>query len=243
MSEDVAPPTSSSSRFLTLVVSESDFAKLRTSIRLRWFEVLSRWYVEDRLTYPLRRFLASNRFTYSAISWFLDVMRAKVLDLKKIDEGYDRSLKLLTSTQEDGYSVDSQFGYSEPEIHELSTLLNYKKQIDDGFPGPSESKQLYAHVIDTASRLIQETGSKAFFNFGVSYAYTDHILARKFPDVRFWGIERTVLPKLVNEVFFKSQVNMSFLAGDVFEYLRTNRFEGGYFTIREHCCFCRHLSL
>jgi hypothetical protein len=111
----------------------------------------------------------------------------------------------------------------------LSCAHNYKEQIDDGFKNPSESKKLYEHIIDTSSALLDKDKVGTYFNFGISYAYTDAILAKKYEKVKFIGIERTEAAQIYNNRFFAEIKNLKTLSGDIFEILKKNRFDEGIF--------------
>ena len=142
------------------------------------------------------------------------------------------SLKRLAEelAYDGGHYLDSNYGYSgDVFFKELITAHNYKKQIDDGYPTSSESEKLYEHIIDVSSQLIREKNPPCFLNFGVSYAYTDSILADKFSTTMFYGIERTPAAQLYNKAFRGDVKNLQILAGDIFDALKNGQFEGGVF--------------
>jgi hypothetical protein len=206
------------------------FHRLSTTVPLKWWQILGPWYVENRFTFPIRRWLVENRLIFKLILLANRLISSRFIELKRVLDGYKKSLGRLTSQEKDGYGLDSQYGYAgDVFVNELNTAHKYKKQIDEGFVGPSESKRLYQHIVATASELLQNSNAPCHFNFGVSYAYTDSILARQFPNTKFYGIERTDASRIYNERFFADIDNLSVLSGDVFDLLSKQSFDGGVF--------------
>jgi hypothetical protein len=127
-----------------------------------------------------------------------------------------------------GYDLDSKYGYSgDVFAHEVKTALSYQNQIAKGFPNPSESKKLYEHIINLSNSVLETQEIPVYLNFGVSYAYTDAILARKFSKTKFFGIERTAAAKVVNQPLTLEIKNLEMLSGDVFDLFAQRRFDGG----------------
>jgi hypothetical protein len=108
-------------------------------------------------------------------------------------------------------------------------MYKYKKMIDEQYPTPNESKETYKHIIEKSSVLIEQIKPSCYLNFGVCYAYTDSILAKKYPDVQFIGTERTDSAKLFNGLFFSDIPNLTMLSGDIFDTLKNGNFKGGIF--------------
>ena len=156
--------------------------------------------MENRFTFSIRRWLVENRLIFKLILLANRLISSRFIELKRVLDGYKKSYGRLTSQDKDGYGLDSDYGYAgDVFFNELSTAHKYKKQIDEGHVGPSESKRLYEHIVATASELIHSSNAPCHFNFGVSYAYTDSILARQFPNTKFYGIERTDASRIYNE--------------------------------------------
>lgn len=140
-----------------------------------------------------------------------------------------QSIELLNQeSEEKAHDFDSPYGY-EDDLHELKTALKYAKQIQEGFKGPSESKQLYSHIETILTDLFLDEKTKTFFNFGVSYANIDSILASKFSEIQFIGIDRSIFTKAYNESLFAHLHNLQFVAGAIFEFLDKNQFPEGIF--------------
>ena len=138
-----------------------------------------------------------------------------------------KSIKLLESPIESAGNFDSPYGY-EDDFRELKVALHYQKQSKD-LDIDSESKILYQHINSVCSVLIEKTNAKDFFNFGISYAYIDSVLAKQFPSVSFSGIDRSNFTKLLNELNFSNIDNLTFHSGDVFDYLQNNQSQNGIF--------------
>lgn len=205
-------------------------AGLSTTVPLKWWQVLGPWYVENRFTFPIRKWIVDNRLIFKLLLLANRLIASRFIELKRVLDSYKRSTGRLTSQDKDGYGLDSDYGYAgDVFFNELTTAHKYKKQIDEGFVGPSESKRLYEHILATASELIRNSNAPCHFNFGVSYAYTDAALARQFPDVTFYGIERTDAARIYNERFFADINNLRILSGDIFDLLSKQRFDGGIF--------------
>lgn len=125
-------------------------------------------------------------------------------------------------------SFESPFGYND-DLVELNCAIKYLKQINDGFPNPSESKVLYTAVIETLSRFFDKHEVSIFLNFGINLAHIDTVLADRFPQVQFIGIDRSKLTKAFNEINYPSKDNLELIAGDIFDLLTNRDFGGGIF--------------
>jgi len=195
---------------------------------LSWHECLSPFGVKNKFIYLPFVYLFTNNIIFFLLRkfyWFYSL----ILQIRNSEKEYKKSIRRLKSDYE-SYSLKSQYGYSgDVFFNELSCAHNYKKQIDDGFKNPSESKKLYEHIIDISSHLLDKKKSYTYFNFGISYAYTDAILAKKYNKVKFIGIERTEAAKIYNNIFFSEIKNLKVLSGDIFELLKKNRFNEGIF--------------
>src|SRR3989338_8544982 len=122
------------------------------------------------------------------------------------------SIKLLHSDGSEAQKFGSSYGYID-EVSELEVAYEYWEQLHrkDCPNTPSESWALYQHAIQKVSELLSSDKTiKRVFNFGVSFAYVDHALAVKHPDVQFLGIDRSKYTKLFNEDNFSSAKNMTF---------------------------------
>jgi hypothetical protein len=124
-------------------------------------------------------------------------------------------------------SFISGFGYSSEQT-ELQTAKYYKNQIEErSTASATESFDLYDHVVDVLSNLLTNDYSiEVVSNFGVSYAYVDSVLAKKFINRQFVGIDRSKLTQEFNQDIFKELPNLTFQALDIFEYL-TNQSKCG----------------
>jgi hypothetical protein len=133
-----------------------------------------------------------------------------------------------TSDIEQAESFDSDFGYKD-DLQELNCAIKYLKQIKAGFPTASESEVLYAKSVEILSDVLSKHEEVKFLNFGVNLAHIDHLLAERFPNVTFTGIDRSKLTKAFNEINYPKLPNIELIAGDIFELLEERSFEGGIF--------------
>ena len=180
----------------------------------------------DRATYRLRRWWVSSSFRFRVVRWAAWILRRAWVSLPEIEATHKRSLGLLV-TPESEYSASSKFGDTAVE-GEITSWLGYRRGIERGAPG-GESPQLYAHVIDRLSEILQDLRPRTFINVGVCYPYIDSVLATRNPSTNFVGVERTDVVPTLNRLFFDDIPNLSFQSGDIFEILRRNRsdFRGG----------------
>ena len=175
------------------------------------------------------RFLGIKKILFdNPVARAVSIYRAQVQEVRRLADKTVASFQMAeggTAAQEFG----SDYGY-EDEIHELLTAKKYKAQIDRDLTNVnSESGALYAHAGKTIGEFLNTYRPPVFFNFGVSYAYLDSLLAKSFPNIRFIGIDRSRYTKVLNENTFAHLPNLSFVAGDVFEYLSAVRHPGGVF--------------
>ncbi|GJQ56108.1 MAG: hypothetical protein HKUEN07_26770 [Rhodocyclaceae bacterium] len=175
------------------------------------------------------RFFGIKKFLFdNPVAEAISVYRSHVLGLK---QSIDKTTASFGMSEGGSAAQDfgSPYGY-EDTIHELLTAKKYKDQIDRGLANVnSESGALYAHAEKTIADFLKAYEPPVFFNFGVSYAYVDSLLARLFPQIRFIGIDRSRYTQVLNEESFSHIPNMSFVAGDVFEHLSAVDYTGGVF--------------
>ena len=178
------------------------------------------------ILYTLQTILVSNPPIYRVIKRSLRTLR-HMDDLKT---KHLKSLELLKQDSVDANLYGSQYGY-EDDLHELSTAIKYKEQLDNGVnSSANESGVLYRHAEDVLTNLLTaDPNLKHFINFGVSYAHIDSVLAVKFPAVTFIGIDRSTFTKHLNEEWFSHLKNMQFVAGDIFDFLAETDLTGGVF--------------
>lgn len=122
-------------------------------------------------------------------------------------------------------NFDSGYGYDD-ELQELNVAKYYRQQLLLGDKlEQSESLELYDYAIKEISDfIVRNKQIKRVINFGVSFGYIDSVLAKKFPDIAFVGIDRSILTKSFNEENFGDISNLSFKAQDIFEFLKTEDF-------------------
>lgn len=149
----------------------------------------------------------------------------------KAENAVLRSRDLLALDNDEAADFGSGYGYTD-ELAELETAVKYARQIDRNFPGPSESRQLYSHAESRIDHVLRGGGVEHFLNFGVSFAHIDSLLAKKHPQIKFTGIDRSNLTKAFNQACFSSIQNMRFVSDDIFHFLSQLQISNGVFF---HC--------
>lgn len=140
-------------------------------------------------------------------------------------------LTLLRQDSTDAQKFDSPYGYDD-DLHEFVVAIEYKQQLEkpDFEHMQSESATLYRHATQKLAKLFDSDPSiTSFLDFGVGYAYMESILAQQYPRIYFVGIDRSKFTKLFNDEQFSHLKNVESVAGDIFELLKTRRFDGGVF--------------
>ena len=90
------------------------------------------------------------------------------------------------------------------------------------------SPVLFRRQVDVLGGLLaREPTIKTVLNFGVSYAYVDALLAGRFAERTFCGVDQSRHVKALNEAEFGHHSNMSFFHGDVFELLNDRDVSAG----------------
>jgi len=198
------------------------------SLLPKWYQCLSPFGVKNKFIYLPFVYLLTNNIIYFFFRKFY-WLYSLISQVRDSEEAFKKSISRLKS-DDDSYSLGSQYGYpGDIFFNEMSCAHHYKKQIDGKFKNPSESKKLYEHIIDISSDLLDKNKSCSYFNFGISYAWTDAILAKKYDKAKFIGIERTEAAQMYNNNFFAEIKNLKVLSGDIFEVLKKNRFDQGIF--------------
>jgi hypothetical protein len=176
--------------------------------------------------FALRKWLGANKL-------ILRIAKIIIVDsnITNTEKATSKLIELLNSKEgENANSYSSSYGYAD-DLVELKYAAAYEKEVREGLDGEnkSETKQLHEHAEAILTDLISKEKIKTLVNFGVSYAHVDSVLAGRFPDVQFIGIDRSQLTKAFNELHFSHLPNLRFFAGDIFEYLEKNVCEGGVF--------------
>ncbi len=128
------------------------------------------------------------------------------------------------------------FGYAQ-EIQELIMVDRYFHELKDvNFDhsrlvlGP-----FYEHVIQKISALLKmEPSITEVINFGVNFAYIDSVLAKRFPAVRFVGIDRSAITKAYNDHYLKltgrDAPNLEIVShNDILKFLEDRKLAGQLF--------------
>jgi hypothetical protein len=176
------------------------------------------------VSYSIKKLLVSNPFTYRVVGRIGREFR----DLEYLKNVHLKSFELVNEHAPDGVEFDSPYGYQD-EVNELSTAIKYKNQLEAGVENfASESGVLYRHAEQVLTKLLsRDANIKCFVNFAVSYGYINSLLAPKFPNVKFIGINGSKFTRLLNEESFAHLKNMEFVAGDVFRLFDEREFDGG----------------
>lgn len=156
----------------------------------------------------------------------------KLLDFESDKIQHLNSLKELQKMNSNTSIVDSdEFGYTgDTFTRELDFIHKYAVQTKSFhlLNNLSESKELYERAIADLCSILEQGKIKNVFNFGVGFAFVDKQLALKFPNINFFGIERTLAAKFYNEAEGIPS-NLKFLAGDVISHLENQSYENGLF--------------
>ena len=114
---------------------------------------------------------------------------------------------------------------------EITAFLNYRNQLkDEARLSNSESRTLYEKQIDILSETFNSNPSiNTLINFGVCYAYIDSILARRFPEIQFQGVDRSPCTKALNEAEFHDLANMHYFTEDIYDHLANHDYTNGLF--------------
>jgi len=179
--------------------------------------------------YQRSQFLGKLLGSISATRFSLRIL-AKIFPLKMfikardIAGNYSGTVRKIKSIQQEGddnpLDFESEYGYTD-ELHELNVAKYYREQLLlNDLNEKSESLELYKNVIAEVSKFLTVNPSiKKVINFGVSYGHVDSELAKLFPNVSFVGIDRSKLTQQFNQELFGGIKNLSFVAGDIFQYL------------------------
>jgi hypothetical protein len=163
--------------------------------------------------------------------WAQKILK-KFLDFENDKKQHLSSLKELQEMNSDTSTPDSnEFGYTgDTFTRELGFIHKYATQARNFHleNDLSESKALYDRVVADLSVIIEQGNIKNVFNFGIGFAFIDKQLALKFPNVNFFGIERSMAAKFYNESDGIPS-NLKIFAGDVISHLENNVYENGLF--------------
>ena len=162
----------------------------------------------------------------------IQAVAKKIVRYKVFSEREKKTGKTIelhnTEGIEDAQSFESSFGYKD-DLAELNCAIKYLKQINAGFPTPSESKVLYERSVEILTDFLSKYGELELLNFGINLAHIDYILAESFPKVKFVGIDRSKLTKAFNEINYPGMENVELIAGDIFDLLDKRCFKNGVF--------------
>jgi hypothetical protein len=112
------------------------------------------------------------------------------------------------------------------EEEDFADVLKYAREIRAGKElVASESGALYAHLADVVGRELAGGTLRRVLNVGVGFAHIDSILAARHPDVRFVGIDRSMLTQVYNTAHFGDRPNMMFCTGSAPELLADGSWE------------------
>jgi hypothetical protein len=140
-------------------------------------------------------------------------------------------MKELSSMNQNIFNLNSNdFGYTgDVFTRELDFIHKYAVQTKNfNLHNSSESKVLYERVITDLSVILNEGKIKNVFNFGIGYAFIDKQLAIKFPNINFFGIERSSAAKFYNE-HIGIPTNLKIIEGDIISHLENTKYNDGLF--------------
>jgi len=170
---------------------------------------------------------------------FLIPIYIKVIFILKLFIEFDndkkqhfKSLKELNDMNRENHNINSNdFGYTgDVFTRELDFIHKYAVQTKNFnlLNNNSESKVLYERVVTDLSAILNEGKIKNVFNFGIGYAFIDKQLAIKFPNINFFGIERSSAAKFYNE-HIGVPTNLKIIEGDIISHLENTKYNDGLF--------------
>lgn len=171
--------------------------------------------------YKARRYV-ERLFLIPGFPKAVEALDSIITHLKNIERAGRQTREFASKAHSNNaQNFDSGYGY-DSEFQEVVTANYYRQQIENGLVDTKiESGEVYRKSLDIISSILQKGEIKKLLNFGVSYGYIDNILADKFPDIHFTGIDRSRFTKFYNEQFFDLP-NLSFMAGDIFDCLNND---------------------
>lgn len=139
------------------------------------------------------------------------------------------SMRKIVEDRKDAQKLEAGMGYS--EFDEIGSVLQYIKETRDleackHLPSYHFSKLTLENISEILDRDDQAKGS---FDFGISYAYNASLLAKKYPQKTFSGIDRSHYTKAINEADFGDIPNLSFQCGDVLKHLAETKYDDNIF--------------
>jgi hypothetical protein len=141
----------------------------------------------------------------------------------------------------------SGYGYAD-ELRELAAAVHYRSELEDmQADRASESGSVHAEILRRVSAALKKHPEiRTVTNFGVGYGHVDSVLAGRFPEVTFYGFDRSTLTKAFNEHAFRLP-NLGFVAGDVFHHFSAVQAAGPWLLLHARTLtmlprsFVRHL--
>lgn len=210
-------------------------------------EVITETGFENKYKYYIKKALSRSDFFINATQKSLGILKKLIghLDsynqIRNDERNLIERINSIKESPENSQRFGSGYGYDD-EIREFNVVVEYYNQLKSIEEGKenilSESQILYERSDTSISDIISHDSEvKTFLNFGVGYAHIDSKLALKFPSCKFIGLDRSELTKTFNKNCFSTIQNLSFVAGDVIDYLENNRFNGGIFYTSRILCF------
>jgi len=173
----------------------------------------------------IRRQQMVARLTRNPLADFVFRVCDKVLSYKTVRFAQDA----VEEVQAKANDASAITGYDQESDDELLVAMKYAAEIDGGFAAQTYSHALYQRQVETLTKLLATRDHDTFINFGVSYAYVDDLLASKFPNVTFIGVDRSKWTKMFNEMKLAGRPNLSFAADDILTVLRKTPTRNGIF--------------
>ena len=195
-----------------------------------------RWKVTPsmRSNYLLRRtvgkILSLIPKSQKILSVFSGIFRS-LENVLRTEQQTRQYIKILESNNPKTLEFDSGYGY-ETEIRELDTAIKYYKELNGQNVNTlrSESGVLYKHVLKILDDLVaKDKEIRKLLDFGVCYGHIVSEVAKRFPHISSYGIDRSGLTKVFNEFLFQDLNNLHIESGDVFDLFKDTDFQKGIF--------------
>lgn len=194
------------------------------------FPIIERF--DDKTLSNIKRsaFLEKLSYRGQAITRLLDRLGNRLKVPQQLADNYKRGEVYLPKANQMPADLNTVGYVGDMEI---TAFLNYRNQLkekDEVRLTNSESQTLYENQVNILSETFKSYPSiNTLINFGVCYAHVDSILARRFPEIQFHGVDRSPSTRALNEAEFRDLPNMHYFTEDICDHLAKHDYANGLF--------------
>jgi hypothetical protein len=177
----------------------------------------------NQAEYKLRRFIGWVLYYTPGLMLIVRGLQKLLLHITNIDRANRETLEAISMDSTKPNQYGSGFGYESP-AREVAIADHYRQEIEAGNLNKqkNESGAVYDTLLKEIPHVIESDRTiNKVLNFGVSYAYVDSTLAKKYPNILFNGVDRSPLTKLYNEQFFREK-NFNIITGNIEDVLKAD---------------------